>query len=167
MTTSVQLPANLPPQFQLMINTLKELATPEDGDDSLSTSIQIAESILEQTTEEAIFAAANGETVSGKNYIDEPFWVRARDIQGKVTGDQYKDEGGFPFYALCRARDEEGNWFVLNCGGESVVPTLFRLWDVGAIERYGDDGMPLIFKTVTTGAGHKLIKLYPYAKAKK
>lgn len=161
MSTDVAMPANLPPQFQLMINTLTELATPE-GDGGMSASISIGESILEQETEEGIFATANAETTSGKDYIDSPFWLRANDIQWKQTGEQYADDGGFPFFALARVKNANGDSFVLNCGGESVVPTLFALWDKGILERYGDEGMPLILKTVTTGAGWKLLKLFKY-----
>jgi len=166
-TTAVSLPANLPPAFQAMIDDLAGVAT----QDALSASVSIADGILAAAAggdEDAIFEAANAGTISGEEYIDIPFYAKHDAIQWNKTSEQYLKEGAFPYYALLRTETEDGTPFVLNIGGQSTVPTLYALWSGGILEKYGEKGMPLIMRTVKTGAGWDLIKLHKYdAKVKK
>src|ERR1700749_1533718 len=142
MTSSALAPANLPPEVGLMMNTLKEIAV---QDDSMSTSLQIMDTILSQTSEEEIFDAAEAGTLSSENYVGVPFRVKSDSVSWRSSGSQYTDEGAFPYYALVRILDVDGKPQVLNCGGVSVVPTLFALWDKGILEKYdADGGMPLV-----------------------
>lgn len=162
-TTVSTLPANLPPAFQAMINTLTDIAGSDEG--GLGASISIADGILaaaESGDEDAIFGAANAGTISGEDYVGTPFYVRHDSVQWRKTGEQFMKEGAFPYYALIRTEDAEGNSVVINCGGQSVVPTLFALWDAGILEKYGAEGMPLILREITTGGGWSLLKLHKY-----
>lgn len=161
-TTTVSLPANLPPAFQAMIDDLASVATT----DALSSAVQIADGILAAAVsgdEEAIFEAANAGTISGENYVDEPFNVRHDAVQWNKTSEQYLKEGAFPYYALVRTDGSDGSPMVLNIGGQSTVPTLYALWSGGVLEKYGEQGMPLIMRVVKTGAGWDLLKLHKYA----
>ena len=166
MTTSTALaPANLPPEVALMMNTLREIAV---EDDSMGTSLQIMDTILAQSTEEEIFGAAEAGTISSENYVGIPFRVKSDSISWRKSAPQYTDEGAFPYYALIRIADEDGKPAVLNCGGVSVVPTIFALWDKGILERYdADGGMPLVLAVEKTNSGWDLIKLRKHDGKKK
>lgn len=167
-TTALTLPANLPPAFRSMIEDLTSIVG-EQGD-ALGTSIQIADAILAAALtgdETAIFDAADAATISGEDFVDVPFMARNDDIMWRPTAESYLKEGAFPFYALIRTEDEDGKTVVVNCGGQSTVPTLYGLWKSGVIAKYGEDGMPLVFKTKKTAANWDLLLLRKYDAGKK
>lgn len=155
-TTAVSTPNNLPPEFAEMINTLADVATSEN--DGLGASVQIAASILAAGSRgvDAIMEASDAGTTSGEDYLNTPFRVRTQDVSWRKSGDQFKDQGGFPYYALVRTTDVDGTPMVLSCGGQSVVPTLFALWDNDHLE---GDGLVFVLSTVRTGSNYDLLKL--------
>lgn len=158
-SSTIATPASLPPEFAAMIETLKDIAATEDA---LGASVQIAAGILAAGAtgdEDAIFGAADAGTVSGEDYIDIPFRAVHDRITWKKSGDQYENDGGFPYFALVRTWNADGDPMVLSCGGQSVVPTLFALWDNGVLERYGDEGMWVTLRQVRTNSGYDLLKL--------
>jgi hypothetical protein len=158
--TTLDHPANLPEAFRTMINTLSALAS--DGD-SLSASVDIANNILTQGSLDAIFAASEAATISGENFIGIPFPLIGNRIAWRKSGDQFQDQGGFPFYALVNTVDPDGNNVMLALGGVSVAPTIFGIWDGGHLDEFGDKGLMVELYTVKTGSNWDLIKLRKYA----
>lgn len=118
-------------------------------DDSGNTAAyDIMEQVLAGGDMDAIFAAANAGTTSGKDYIDKPHYLRREDIQWKLSAVGMKAEGmGFPFYILAKVTDmETGERMVINCGGLTYCGTIFALTKIGAFDQFGPEGMPMVIK---------------------
>src|SRR4029077_274325 len=132
------------------------------------TVLEIMHNILTATDEDAIFAAANAGTVSGKNFTGIPFLLKSDGVQWKRSGNQFTSEGGFPWYALLRVTNlQTGEQQVVNCGGLSFVTTLWRLIETGSIESWDDKGgMPLQLIGKPTSAGYTILLLSKYVMPK-
>lgn len=120
-------------------------------DDSASTvSYDIMEGILAAGADgdlEAIFAAANAGTTAGKDFTDRPHYLRAEDLQWKMSQVGLKTPGGLPVYALARVTDlQTGERIVLNCGGHTYVGTMYALLSAGMFEQFGSEGMPMVIR---------------------
>ena len=126
---------------------LREVMLEVGMDDSGSlAAFDIMEQVLAGGDMDAIFAAANAGTTSGKDYVDKPHYMRRDDVQWKLSTVGMK-AGGFPFYILTKVTDmETGERIVLNCGGLTYCGAIFALGKIGAFEKFGDEGMPLVIK---------------------
>jgi hypothetical protein len=125
---------------------------------------EIMSAILKADTEDDIFAAANAGVISGKDFIDIPFRLRAEDIQWKKSAAAYRENNGFPYYILMRPTDlVTGERLVVSCGGSTFCTTIFRLGKKGHFADYeAEGGMPLYIKAKPVGLGAVLI-LQKYA----
>lgn len=126
--------------------------------------LEIMSGILNADSEDAIFAAANAGTTSGKDFIDNPFMLKSEAIQWKKSAAAFQEQGGFPFYALMRVMDMmTGELRVLNCGGLSFLTTLWKLAQLGVIAQYDDNGgMPLVLTEKAASSGYTVLLLKKY-----
>lgn len=129
------------------LTMLQEVMLEVTMDDSGSTAaFDIMEQVLAGGDMEAIFAAANAGTTSGKDYVDKPHYLRKEDIQWKLSTVGMKAEG-FPFYILAKVTDmETGERLVINCGGLTYCGTIYALSKIGAFDQFGPEGMPFVIK---------------------
>lgn len=129
-------------------------STIDDGEID-PTVFEIMAGILGADTEDAIFAAANKGTIATKTYLDQPFLLKRADIQFKLSGRRFTEEGGFPYYALLRVTDlATGEIVTLNGGGKSFLTTIWALQKSNSFERYEETGgmpMVLIGKIASSG----------------
>jgi hypothetical protein len=129
-------------------------------DNSGNTAVlSIMDNILAAETEDDIFAAANAGTTSGKDYLDRPFLLPSENIDWKLSGAVFREQGNFPFYALFRAIDMgTGEEITVNCGGFSFVTTLWQLSALGHLDKYdADGGMPLVIRSKPAANGNVLL----------
>lgn len=147
--------------LRLMVQQLEIEATIQDGD-SIDAALDIMENILSATTEEELFEAQEAGTLSGKNYTNIPFRLRADGIEWKKSGPGFVGEGGFPYYCLLRISDMESTKTqVLTCGGKTFVATVRKLQQLQAFDRFDAEGgrpMQLVGKTVSSGFDVLLLK---------
>lgn len=141
---------------------LDGLSTIVDGE--LDTSVlDIMSRILDATDEDAIFAAANAGTKATKMFLNTPFRLPSDGITWKRSAAQFIEQGGFPWYALCRVVDlSTGEETTLNGGGLSYITTLYKLWKTGTLTKYDDDGgMPLILEGKPAAKG-SIVLIKPF-----
>jgi len=124
--------------------------------------LEIMHNILTAEGEEAVFAAANAGTESGKTFLDSPFRLRSDAIEWKASAAMYREQGGFPFYSLLRlTRLDNDRPLVLTCGGFTFITTLWALWDQNILDRYDVyGGMPLVIKAKTAASGFDFLMLH-------
>lgn len=148
----------VPPAVEVFCKKLALESVMDEGGVSTAT-LAIMERILAADSEEDIFAAANAGTTSGKDFVGRPFQLLDENIEWKASAAQFREQGGFPFYAICRAVDiQTGAELVLGCGGFSFMATLWTLHDRGIITRYDKDGgMGLILKEKPAANGSVLL----------
>lgn len=129
------------------LTMLQEVMLEVTMDDSGSTAaFDIMEQVLAGGDMDAVFAAANAGTTSGKDYVDKPHYLRKEDIQWKLSTVGMKAEG-FPFYILAKVTDmETGERLVINCGGLTYCGTIYALSKIGAFDQFGSEGMPMVIK---------------------
>jgi hypothetical protein len=140
-----------------------DLESTIDDSETNPAVLDIMASILTaEDNEDAIFAAANAGAISGKDFANKPFLLKSADIQWKRSGAVYRDQGGFPWYALMHITDlETGEERVMTCGGLSIVTTIWKLQRAGILDKY-EDGMPLVFTEKATGSGFNTLLLNKY-----
>lgn len=126
--------------------------------------LEIMHSILEAEGEEAVFEAANAGTLGGKTFVDIPFRLRADGVEWKKSAAMFREQGGFPFYAVQRiTRLDNGQDAVLTCGGFTYITTLYALIQKGFMDRYdAEGGMPLIIGAKTAASGFDFLLLQKY-----
>lgn len=145
------------PQLHRMISQLAITTELEKSFDMDS----FMERILAGESEEEVFEAQNLASVATKDWTDKPFFLRADDVQWMKST---LEDGAFPFYAILNVRDMETNEMVsLNGGGLSFVTVLWKLIDMGAFDKFEDDGKPLVLKKKATSRGYEVVLLMPYA----
>lgn len=157
---------NQPPARILeFVRRLDRESTYDDG--VLDPAIlEIMSNIFAATDEDAIFAAANAGTTAGKEFVGQPFGLKAEDITYKKSAPAFKDIGGFPWYALTRVLDfNTGEKRVVNCGGLSYMSTLYALRETGMFAKpeYDEYGMPLVLELKPTASGYGVILLKKYS----
>lgn len=132
---------------------LAEVMLEVSMDDSGSVAaFDIMEQVLAGGDMDAIFAAANAGTTSGKDYVDKPHYLRKEDIQWKLST-VGMETGGFPFYILAKVTDmESGERIVINCGGLTYCGAMYALGKIGAFEKFGAEGMPMVIKAKNVDA---------------
>lgn len=127
----------------MLAEVMLEASMDESGS---MAAFDIMEQVLAGGDMDAIFAAANAGTTSGKDYIDKPHYLRKDDIQWKISTVGLETDG-FPVYILAKVTDmETGERLVINCGGLTYCGAIFALGKLGAFEQFGDQGMPMVIK---------------------
>jgi hypothetical protein len=139
----------------------------ENGGSDVSSRIQ--EKILNATTEEEIFAASQGGTVAGKDFLNRPFRLREEGVRVmESTIEPSKDNPNpEPFYLLMDVVDlADGEEVTLNCGGKGIVATVISLRDNGILAKYeGQGGMPLMLTAKSTRKGNDVLNIQPFKAA--
>lgn len=163
-------PVNAPTRVRELCSRL-QLEVETFADNGAEISMQIMDRILSAaegngTPEEiaaAIFEANSAGSVAGQDYVGKPFRLREDGISVRASGDEYTEQGAFPFFLLLNATDlESGKDIVLNCGGRNIVASLIAFRDAGVLAHYEKDGgMPLVFNEKAASVG-KVLFLQPY-----
>jgi hypothetical protein len=137
-----------------------------DASGASAATLSIMAAILEAEDEDAIFAAANAGTTSSKNFIGVPFALNGEpeySIEYKKSGAMIREQGGFPFYALIKMVNlVTGAEDTMTMGGQSAVPTLYRLNERGFLR----DGYPFILENKQTGSGFNVVLLKKFMEPK-
>jgi hypothetical protein len=91
--------------------------------------MDIGESVLAAESIEDVFAAQDKSgMIAGKDFVNRPFYLASENI----TIVKSAKENGFPFYAIMRVIEiATGEEVVLNCGGKTIMPVIFRLQQLG------------------------------------
>lgn len=159
----VALYADIPAPVKELMRDLDGIATP---DDSMYASLSIMANILEAETEEDIFKAADAGVTHGEDFIDEPFLLSSTGIQWRKSAEQYRTQGGFPFYALMNVEplnDELTGPMLVSCGGYPFVATLRNLERRGLLAKHDKSGgMSLVIKAKRVTSGYDVFLLMPY-----
>lgn len=136
-----------PKEYTNVLGMVRELALEATLDDSDNpATFEIMESILSAGTLEELFTAANAGTTSGKDFTDRPFYWDGNG-QYKISSIGLKKPGGFPFYWLGKVTDlQTGERIVLNCGGNTFVPVLWKMGKLGIFSQFGPEGVPMVIK---------------------
>jgi hypothetical protein len=119
----------------------------------------IMEGILTAESFDDIFAAQDaGGLVSGKDFAGVPFTIeKAEDI--KWLRSNIDNDNALPFYAIIRVIDlQTGEERMLNCGGSTFTPTLFRLWK----REYFTEPRDLVIIAHPTTGSQAYLTLKPY-----
>src|SRR5258708_30026 len=120
-------------------------------------TLDIMARILEAEGEDAVFAAANGGTLKGKDFIRVPFLSHAEKAETNPPPAMFREQGGFPFYMLAHVTNlVTGEVTPLSCGGFSYMTTYWRLRQLGILDNYAD-GMPLVLVGKPTAKGTVLL----------
>lgn len=128
----------------MLSEVMLEVTMDESGS---MAAFDIMEQVLAGGDMDAIFAAANAGTTSGKDYIDKPHYLNPDDVQWKLST-VGMETGGFPFYILTKVTDmETGERIVLNCGGLTYCGAIYALKKIGAFDQFGPEGMPMVIKS--------------------
>lgn len=150
--------SRVPEHVRTMLQRLDVNAT----SDTASAQLDIMSRILEATTEEEIFAAANAGTVSGQSVAGRNFLLHSFDW--KRSAPAFVQQGAFPFYALCRVTMmDTGEDHVLDCGGFTFVSVLDGLDRLGAIEakENGQGGYPMVLEARPMPSGFTVLIPHP------
>jgi hypothetical protein len=121
-------------------------------------TLDIMARILEAEGEDAVFAAANGGTLKGKDFTGVPFLLHAEKAEVKRSAAMFTEQGAFPYYMLARVTNlQTGEVDVpLSCGGFSYMTTYWRLRQLGILQSYSE-GMPLILTGKPAARGTVLL----------
>lgn len=144
-------------------HTVDALSTADSGELDKSV-LNFMSRILEANDEDAIFAAANAGTTATKEFFNTPFLLKSDGIEWKRSAATYIEQGGFPWYTLVRVTDmTTGEERTLNGGGFSYMTTLYKLWKVGILAKYDEEGgMPLVMEPKATAKGFAVVLLKKY-----
>lgn len=151
----------------LMFARKVDLASTLDDGVTDTSVLEIMSRILDATDEESLFAAANAGTTPTKEFLNVPFMLKSDDVVWKRSRSEYIETGGFPWYALMRVTNlQTGEEQTLNGGGFSFVSTLWKLGELGVMQKYDEDGgMPLICEGKPAGRG-TVVLLKPFKMAR-
>jgi hypothetical protein len=67
--------------------------------------LDIMEAILAADTVEEVFAAAEAGGVSGEDFVNRPFTLTSAGLQFPLSRAEYREAGGFPFFARMRVTE--------------------------------------------------------------
>ena len=142
-----------------------DLVSTLDDSGANSATLEIMASILRAESEEDVFAASNAGAVSSKDFIGKPFKVHSDNIQWKRSAAVFRENGNFPYYMLSRAVDlSTGEEFALTCGAPSVLSVIWRLGELGALEKADkeDGGYSFILDNKQTSSGFSVLLIRPF-----
>lgn len=154
--------AKVPGSVQDLIRRLDATATT----DTATAQLEIMAAILNSTSLEDIFAAANAGTESGKDWGErqEPFLITGWEVKRSAPG--FVSQGGFPFYYLLRVKSlENGREAVVTCGGYTFVSVMDALDRNGHLEaaEKAHGGFPMRLESRTMqGSGYDVIIPHPH-----
>lgn len=160
-TTVAEL-VNIYPGMKAMCDDLARITEDTDSTQAGQDAASIMESILSAETEEGVFAAQEGGSLSTQDYVNKPFRLLPENVQFRKSTIEGQ---GLPFYALMRVTDEEtGDELVVNGGGNSFVSVLWKLIQLGALEGYGKSGGRMFMVAEKgTQSGFTVLLLKPLA----
>ena len=121
--------------------------------------LDIMSRIIDATTEEEIFAAANAGTISGQLAAGRPFLLLGHDKKRSAPG--FVAQGAFPFYALCRVQFlDTGETGVLDCGGYTFISVLDALDRNGHLDKH-PAGYPMVLESRQMQSGFSVLIPHP------
>lgn len=154
-------------EFAALAEMVRELFTvtePVDGEtaDADEFVMGVMDKILSATTFDEIFDAQETSMISGKDFVDRPFYVeRSNDIVWRRSSQSNIDQGGFPYYALITLTTlDTQETLTINCGGKTLCAVLYSLWKRGYFE--GDEPRPLYIKAIKATGDNAYLQLLPY-----
>jgi hypothetical protein len=122
--------------------------------------LDIMEAILAADTVEGIFAAAESGGVSGQDFVNRPFNLAGDGLTFPLSAKQYREAGGFPFFARAIVTDiATGETVTVSCGGKSVVAIFYALELKGFLV---GDGQNLVLVERDTESGYSALSVRPY-----
>jgi hypothetical protein len=136
-----------------------DVAASYDSDLVNKSVLDILQNILAAGNEDEIFAAANAGTTSGADFLDIPYRLKSDGIEWKKSAAVFREQGGFPFYALTHVINlQTGEEQIVTCGSFSVVVSYWRMQQIGIFDAYEEaGGIPLILRGKPSGAGTVII----------
>ena len=137
------IPSSAPQEIQDLIKKMSLEA--EAFGSGIEVTMGIMGKILNATSEDDIFGAANGGMMSSKEYVQTPFRLKEDGLTARKS--TVEDNEGFPYYWILTVTEmESGEEVMVSAGGASAVATLSALRDNGILAKYEDQGgMPLFF----------------------
>jgi hypothetical protein len=141
-----------------------------DNNNSDEFVYDVMESILNAENAEEAFNAQEAGTLSGKDFVNTPFYLRSDDVTW-LRSRQFDNTGGkvsgFPFYAMLTVREvATGDEQVVSCGGMTFVAVLRKLQEVGYLDKNAE-GASLVLTAKATASGNAILFLKPYNVAKR
>jgi len=149
-----------------MIHALNTEADINGSVNSGEFVMDIMEKILAAGSIEDVFAAQDAGMLSGKDFINRPFFLREADIVIRPSSMGNVEAGGFSHYAIMRVTEYGTNEeLTVNCGGFTFMTTLFKLRDLGYFDE--EKGCPkigraFILTSTSTEGDRAYITLRPF-----
>lgn len=153
------------PQEVLNLARKIDIESSLDNSGANTATLDIMAQILRAESAEDVFAASNAGAVSAKDFIGIPFKFHSKDLAWKRSAAVFRENGNFPYYMLVRCTNlQTGEEFVMTCGAPSVIAVLWRLGELGELER-GDeteDGSSFILDSKPVSSGFSVILIRPF-----
>jgi hypothetical protein len=134
-----------------------------DSTNAIEIFRQVSSNIMDAEDIEAVFAAANQGTISGKEFVGTPFLLRHEDLSFRKSrfGLESDDFTKFPFYCFMNVTKlETGERLPITCGGYVVVLATWKLRELGALEAAeAQGGMCLELVGKQTQAGYTFLQI--------
>jgi hypothetical protein len=149
-------------RVQAMAKDLYRLAKPADEPDPMFV-YELMGQILSAESEDEIWQINEDGATSGKDMVNRPFQLKTENVE--FIHSMYKGEDAFPFYVRLEvtemATDEIVNF---NCGGKTLVTTIYALFRGGMLDKYADiGGRPMVITEKGTLGGNTALVLKPVA----
>jgi len=121
--------------------------------------------ILQATTLEELFNAAQGDELSGQEMAMHPFLLLPGHVKFYASKTSYVEQGGFPYYARVECNDYATNRLInFACGGATVVAALYALEFKGFLDKFADHGgLPLVIVEQQSAGGNDFLRLQGYS----
>ena len=130
-------------------------------------AMEVMNSVLSAESFSEVFESQEVGMVSGKDFIDRPFLLKAEDITWRQTSEEYMKKGAFPFWAILNVKElETGEEVTLDTGGQTLMAALFRLQKLGYFDPstnpdYTVEGAPLKIAGRSVASGNTVLFLRP------
>jgi hypothetical protein len=151
---------------EMVLTLHQRLSETDNGERSSADEfvLDIMEAILSADSVEGIFAAAESGGVSGQDFVNRPFNLTEDGLNFPLSAQQYREAGGFPFFARATVTDvATGESVTVSCGGKSVVAIFYALKEKGFLK---GEGQNLVLVERDTDSGYQALSVRPYVVSK-